>query len=279
MIKIITDSSCDKDILTNLDNVLFKRVPLKIMIGNDNYLDTSDLDIVDMMKSMESFKGKTASACPSPNDWIEAADDADEVYMISISSGMSGSFNSANIAKNLILEKFPKRKITVIDSLGTSGSVQLCAEKIMDLVKENNKFEYISSIITDYVKKIKLNFALFSVDNLVKNGRVGKIVGFATNTLNISLVGVADETGHIEVVDKTRGLSKSINSLVKQMKQNGYNGGKIIIGHCLNEDNANKLREKIKETFSVIKNIEINQLSGLCSYYAERNGLILAYEI
>lgn len=279
MIKIITDSSCDKDLLTNIENLTFKRVPLKVTIGNDDYIDSSDLDINLMMENMESFKGKTGSSCPSPDDWVDAARDADEIYMITISSGMSGSFNSANVAKDMILEEFPDKKVTILDSLGTSGSTQLIAEKIIELVKDGNSFEHISKIASEYISKIKLNFALFSIDNLVKNGRVGKIVGIAANAFNISLVGVADDTGHIGVVDKARGVSKSINSLVKQMKENGYNGGKIIIGHCLNEENANKLKEKIKETFSVIKNIEINQLSGLCSYYAERNGLILAYEI
>lgn len=279
MIKIIADSSCD---ITSLDkeypNISFSRVPLRITVDGVNYVDTEELDVSIMMQHVETFKGKTASACPSPSAWLEASQDADTIFMVTLSSGMSGSYNSALVAQKMIEEENPEKKVYVVDSLAASGKNALIVYKLAEYIAKGMSFLDVCVKIENYKSKLALNFLLFSIDNLIKNGRVGKLTGMAASALNIVLIGVASEEGTLKPLNKARGLSKTIATLVSSMKANGYRKGKVIISHSFNELGAIKLKEAIQKEFGSDK-ISIVKCSGLCSYYSERNGLLVGYEI
>lgn len=279
MRKIIADSSCD---ITTLDrqynNVSFSTVPLSITIENKSYLDDTTLNIEEMMYHMESTKEKTSSACPSPDYWIKESKDANEIFMVPMTSALSGSFNSAVLAKEMILEKEPDKKIYVLDTLSTSGANALIIYKLASLLETTLSFEKICEEIDKYKSKLKLNFILFSINNLVKNGRVNKLAGMAISKLNISLIGEASKEGTLNPLYKARGQNKSIELIIQEMLSNGFKNGKVVISHCFNETGAKKLMEKIKETFGDCK-VSIKKASGLVSYYAERNGLLIGYEI
>lgn len=276
---VISDSACD---ITELDksyeNVIFKRVPLSITVENTNYIDTDDLDVDMMMQHFETYNGKTSSACPSPSAWVEAAKNCNEIIMVALSANLSGSYNSAMLAKDIIEEENPNAKVYVVNALSVSGKNALLAYKAAELLSQNIDFLDLCIKLEDYKSNIKTNFVLFSIDNLVKNGRVSKLVGMAANALNMSFVGEASEEGTLKMLHKCRGLTKSINAIVLEMKNNNYNNGKVIISHTVNELGSIKLKEKILETFPNA-NISIIKCSGLCSYYSERNGLIIGYEI
>lgn len=276
---IIADSSCDiTELNREYKNISYKRVPLSIMIEGNNYIDTAELNIDLMMQHMETYKGKTSSACPSPDAWAEAARDADEIFMIPLSSSLSGSYNSALIAQNMINEEYPDKKVYIVDSLAASGENILLVYKLAELLESGMDFLDVCVKIEDYKSKVKLNFVLFSINNLVKNGRVSKLIGVASNALNMSFVGEASEEGTFKLLHKGRGLAKSIGLMIDDMKKTGYKGGKVIISHALNELGAIKLKENILKNFPNA-NISIVKCSGLCSYYAERNGFLVGYEI
>lgn len=279
MKKIIADSSCD---IASLDkeykNVSFERVPLTIMIERTSYVDDFNLDINLMMQHMETYKGKSSTACPSPFAWVEASKDADEVFFVTITSGLSGSYNSALVAKDMIEEIDPSKKIYVVDSLATSSKNVLIIHKLAELLEKGVPFEEICGIIENYKNNTKLNFILFSIDNLVKNGRVGKITGIAASALNINLIGEASGEGTLTPLCKGRGLTKSLNLLLNTMKMENYNGGKVVIAHAFNEFGAIKLKENILTDYPKA-DISIIKCSGLCSYYSERNGILVGYEI
>lgn len=267
--KIVTDSSCD---IRHIDCINFERVPLTIRIGNEDYVDNDDLDIENLVNIMGDFESGTA--CPSPQAWYDAARDDDEIFFVTLTSNMSGSHNSAIIAKDMLEDD--GKKVFVLDTLSASSGVVLVVEKIEELIKQNKSFKEICEIISNY--KFKLNFILFSIDNFVRNGRVNKIIGTTINTIGISLIGEASFDGKLKPLHKAKGIKKSINYIIQEMKDNGYNGGKIIISHCFNLEDVEKLASKIKEIFGDVF-IEILETSGLCSYYAEKKGIIISYEI
>lgn len=276
---IVSDSSCDIHTLENLaDNTTFSYAPLKIRIGEQEYVDNSDLDPEKMIEAMYAYQGATSSACPSPDEWASQFRLADEVYALTITSKLSGCYNSAVCAREMILEESPDKKICLIDSLSTGPEMVLIIQKINSFIKEGLDFEHISTKIREYQKKTCLLFNLESLDNLVKNGRISKVAAMVANVLNIRVVGRASDEGSLELLHKCRGTQRSYACILKEMIQSGYSNGKVIISHCQNELGALALKEKIKEAF---ENADITILTtgGLCSYYAEKHGMLVGYEV
>lgn len=282
MVKIITDSSCDlKEIRLVYDRngevVQFARAPLTICIGEREFVDDDDLDVAEMMKAMKAYEGASSSACPAPGAWCDAFEGADEIYVVTITSAISGSYNSAMVAKEMELEEHPEKKIHVIDSLSTGPEMELIVRQLLREIAEGGSFEEIVNHITAYQKCTKLSFVLHSMNNLVKNGRVSKLAGFAASVLGISIIGRASRKGELEMVTKCRGNNKTAGSVLEEMKTQGYDGGLVSITHCFNEKAAMQLRDKIHKEYPNA-DISVMATGGLCSYYAEEEGMLIGYE-
>lgn len=282
MIKIVVDSSCDiSDIRLVYDKnnqlVQFAKAALTIRVGEKEYRDDENLDVRQMMDAMEAYEGVTSSACPSPGEWQDCFGDADEIYVITITSGLSGSYNSAMVARQMELEEHPDKKIHVFDSLSTGPEMTLLVQKILCEVQNGQEFEEVCKRVSEYQKHTKLTFVLHSIDNLVKNGRVSRLAGLAANVLGIIVVGRANEKGELEMITKGRGTNKTNAAVVQEMKLQGYQGGCVNITHCFNEKDAKKLRDAIWKEFPNAR-ISIMGTGGLCSYYAESGGLLIGYE-
>jgi fatty acid-binding protein DegV len=144
------------------------------------------------------------------------------------------------------------------------------------MIAEGKEFEQIVADVEAFAKERNTVFALASFSNLVKNGRVSKLSGFIAGKLGIWGIGVASEIGTIIVKAKTRGLGRVLSAFITDMKENGFNGGYVIISHCQNLELATKLKERIHELWENTK-VKILATGGLCSYYAERQGMIVAY--
>ena len=128
-IKIVADSSAD--VLT-LAGIPFASAPLKIITDQREFVDDAALNVEDMVAWFDTYKGKSKTSCPNPSDWLEAFDGADEVYCVTITSGLSGSYNAAEIAARTYVEQHPERKVHVFDSLSTGPEMALIAEKIRE---------------------------------------------------------------------------------------------------------------------------------------------------
>lgn len=277
--KIVADSGCDFKELNHLSSDgTFERVPLTIQVGETVYVDSPDLDIDEMMEKMYATSTASKSACPSPDDFLQAYQGADEVFVVTITGTLSGSHNSAQVAKQLLLESNPNVKIHLIDSLSAGGEVDLLVEKLAELLNQGLSFEEVVEQITAYQEKTKLAFALAKVDNLVKNGRLSKLIGTVVGLLNIRMVGEASKEGTLELLQKARGHKKSVKATYDEMKKAGYAGGKVLIAHRNNLKFCQELEELIQADFPQAPVSEI-ATSGLCSFYAEENGLLLGYEI
>ena len=272
-IRLIADSSADT---LELEGVDFKSVPLTISTNDKDYVDDENLDVTSMINDLSLYKGKSSTSCPSTGKWLEAFDGADEIYVVTITSNLSGSYNSANVAKNMYLEDNPNAKIHIFDSLSAGPEMKLVLEKLRDLIIEGKEFNYIVEEGNKYLSNTKLYFALESLHNLAQNGRVSKISEIAARILNIKVLGQASLQGTLEVMSKCRGVKKALKGFVDYVFSK-YNGGKVRIAHANNFGFATQIKNAILEKFNKA-DIKIYECRGLCSYYAEEGGVLLGLE-
>ena len=277
--KIIADSGCDFREMANLaKDTQFESVPLTIQVENEIFVDDKQLDIDLMMEKMYASSAASKSACPSPDDYLKSFEGADKIFVVTITGTLSGSNNSAQVAKKIFLEENPNAQIHVIDSLSAGGEVDLLVTKLNELIQQDLSFDEVVEVISRYQEKTKLLFVLAKVDNLVKNGRLSKLLGTVVGLLNIRMVGEASKTGTLELLQKARGQKKAIKAAFDELIKAGYAGGHITIAHRNNEKFIEQFSALVREKFAHAM-IEVLPTSGLCSFYAEEDGLLMGYEI
>lgn len=273
-IKIVADSSCD---LLELRHVEFATSSMKIITAEREFVDDEKLDVNEMVDYLYQYKGKSKSSCPNTSDWLEAFGDADEVFCVTITSGLSGSYNSACAAKQIYEADNEGKRVHVFDTLSAGPEITLIIEKIEECVKRDMSFEDICERVTAYMKKTGLVFMLKSLKTFANNGRVSPVVAKIVGIAGICIVGKASDEGTLEPKHKCRGERRSLETLAEDLESEGFRSGKISIGHCQNESAAEQLKELILSKF---KNavIEIHKLKGLCSFYAEKGGVLVGFE-
>ncbi|HFR3747225.1 DegV family protein [Streptococcus suis] len=276
--KIVADSGCDYRQLAQLaPDTEFVSVPLSIQIGDQTFVDDASLDIDQMVSVMQSTSEAATSACPSTQAYEEAFAGAENVIVVTITGGLSGSFNAARVARDMYLEEHPHVNIHLIDSLSAGGEMDLLVDEINRLIGTGLEFSELVDAIMSYQERSKLLFVLAKVDNLVKNGRLSKLVGAVVGLLNIRMVGEASSEGKLELLQKARGHKKSVTAAFDEMKKAGYKGGRIIMAHRNNDKFFQQFSDLVKETYPEAR-IEEVATSGLCSFYAEEGGLLMGYE-
>lgn len=273
-IRIVADSSAD---LVTLEDRSVVSVPMKIMTDVKEYVDDETLDIKGMTDDLASYRGKSGSACPGVGDWLDAFGDADRVFCVAITSNLSGSYNSAMVAKETYESENPDKKVCVIDSLSAGPELTLIVEKIQELLAQGKAYDEICEAVKEYQKSTYLVFMLKSLTNLANNGRVSPAVAKIAGVLGIHVMGIASEVGTLEQKAKCRGEKKTILALWKQMKELGYRGGKVRIHHCFNLEAAKQLKEMIRNEFANAE-VVIGTTKGLCSFYAEQGGMLVGME-
>ena len=265
--RIIIDSAGD---ITALDNIHLSSVPLRIIAGEREFIDDENLAVENMIKFLKNYKGKVSSACPGVGD-------AENIFIITITSGLSGSYNSATIAAKAYKEQYPDRNIYVVDSLSAGPEMLLLAEKIRNLFSEDIPFNDMINKIEEYKKSTGLFFSLESLHNFANNGRVSPTVAKLVGLLGINLIGKASDEGTLEPISKVRGTKKAIPELMKNLLSAGYTGGKLRIAHCFNYDASTALSSLVKEKFPNA-DVLIYPTRGLCSFYAEEGGFLIGFE-
>ncbi|MBD3949191.1 DegV family protein [Tuanshanicoccus lijuaniae] len=276
--KIVTDSGANSRLNPQItQEVGFEVVPLLVNIGTELFIDNDIEKVSELIEKMENSKLGSSSACPAPDTYAKAFADADNVICFTLSSGLSGSYNSALLAKETVLEQDPTKNIFIFDSLSAGAEVDLLINKAVELVTSDVEFDNVVELLKAYHNKIGLVFMLESVDNLVKNGRLNKLVGSMIGLLGIRLIGERNAVGQIDVIHKSKGLKRALKTLVEELTRNGFDNGKVIVSHCLNETVAQEFKTLVLAQYPQAT-VEINQTSGLCSYYAQRGGLMIGYQ-
>ena len=272
--KIVVDSSAS---LYTLQGVDFECVPLKIITDDAEYLDNGTMDALGMAQTLRTYKGKTSTSCPNVSDWLAAYEGADEVYAITITGTLSGSYNAAQLAAEEYQQENPGKRVFVLDSLSTGPEQRLLAEHLRDLLAEGKAFDEVCEEMLRYHKHTHLLFSLESLANLARNGRVKPAVAAMARMLGIRVIGQASEAGELDVLCKTRGEHGALERIVLELKEHGYTNGRLHISHCGNPAAAERLKHMVKAVFDGAK-VDISECGGLCSYYAELGGLLVGYE-
>lgn len=272
--KIVADSSCD---IWELNGVDFAVAPMTISTDNKHYVDNQELDVRLMSEDLAKYKGISHTACPSVGSWLDCYEGYDEVFVVTLTGAMSGTYNSAMTAKGIYEEENENVKIHVFDSLSTGPEMRLLIEKLKEMIEEDLTFEEIVEKGQDYLNHTRLFFALKSLHNFAMNGRVSKAVASAIGVLNISIFATASEEGTIQQISKCRGEKKVVKSMIEHLENAGYHGGKVRISHADNLKLAHNVRDKILELYPHA-DIIVYPMGGLCTYYAEIGGLLVGCE-
>lgn len=273
-VKIVSDSSSD---LLSLEGVDFAYAPMKVITAEREFIDDDTLDLDETVDYFDTYKGKSKSSCPNPNDWIAAFGDADDIFCVTITSGLSGSYNSACAAKQIYEAEHAGRRVFVLDSLSAGPEITLAVRKLAEYVSRGMAYEEICERISEYSKNTGLIFMLKSLKNFANNGRVSPIVAKIVGIAGICIVGKASDEGTLEPTHKCRGEERALETLISDLERLGLQSGKVSIGHCRNERAALRLKEMIEAKFARVQ-VELHKLRGLCSFYAEKGGMLVGFE-
>lgn len=273
--KIISDSSLDLN--EQLENEIpVSLVPFKLYLDNEEIVDDKDLDVVEFISKMKKSSKLPRTACPSPNDFQKTFEGPESVFGITISSKLSGTYNSAMLAKNMILESVDK-KIHIFDSKSASVGQTLIGIKIKELMDKGFDFDKIVEDVEAYIKDMKTFFISESLDNLIKNGRIPSWKGKLAMALKIRPIMTAIE-GDIEMFEKVRGSNKAFERLAQIVKELSKEASDkvLAISHVNNPERAKTLKARLQEICN-FKDIIIVPTHGLTSLYCDDQGIIIAF--
>ena len=274
---LVSDTACDLFTLEGGEGKMdFTTIPFSIRIGGKEYIDDENMPVDEMLEANESHAEMAQTACPSPETWREKFSAPGPVIAFTISSALSGSYNSACTGRNMVLEEEPDKQIAVIDSKATGPEEAMLIWRARDLILEGKSFEEIEKELNAAAESIHTSFALASYHNLIKAGRVSRLKGFIAGHLGFWGIGIGDEQGEIAIRGKARGSKSMVRFLVEEISKVGIAGKQILISHCQNLKDALALKEALEKAFSQIE-VLVQPTRGLDSFYAERSGLIVGY--
>lgn len=277
--KLVADSCCD------MTDALRKKlglisVPLKMTLGDEEFVDDQSLDVSHFISRMKAYKGRAISSCPSPAEYSDAflssGTDPATTFAITLSSNLSGSYGSAMAGKEMAEEH--GADVHVFDSKSASAGEILIALKIKEMIEKGwEKLEIIEKM-NAFIAGMKTFFVLENLDNLIKNGRMTRIVAHLATIMHIRPILGSDGDGNIALFSKVRGSRQALEKLADTIRESGKNteGETMVITHCNNLPGANLLRQLIAEKYK-FSQIHIVPTRGLSTMYANDGGIIMSY--
>ena len=272
---IIADSSCDlnKELA---EKIKVKLVPFHIDVDGETFIDNGTVNMGSFMIKVDEYKKAPTTAAPSPNAFIEKFGEAKEIFIVTISSKLSATYNNAVLSKSMFLEE-NNVKIHVFDSKSAVSAETVIALKIREYLDDNYTFEEIVEKVENFITNMHTFFILDKFDTLIKNGRMSKFSGAIAKALSFKPVMKA-EGGEIQVHIKTRGYNNASVKLVESIGETGidFQDRILIIGQCDAKDRAKNIYKEIKDKYN-FKNIEIVETGMLSSVYANTGGIVVAF--
>lgn len=275
--RIIGDSCTDLPKELKEDTHI-KLVPLTLIVDNESIVDDESFQQENFLRKVKASPNSPKSACPSPEDYMKYFDFDGDIYVVTLSSQLSGSYNSAELAKKMYLEENPKKNIHIIDSRSASVGQTLIAMKIKELAEAGHAFHILINKIESFRESLKTKFVLESLDTLRKNGRLSGLQAFIASALNIKPVMGATPEGTICKVDQARGIVKALQQMVKAIEQDVIRPQERILGisHCNNLQRAEFVKTEILKRIP-FKDCFIVDTAGVSTMYANEGGIITAY--
>lgn len=270
--KLVVDSS--SDIRKEYYGDIVEIVPLTITIGDKVFIDNDDLNIEELLKEMKKHKEAGSTACPSPGAFYEAYKGAENVICFTVTASLSGTYNSAVLAKNMMENENPNINVHVINTSSVSATSHQLVLKAIELINENKTFDEVISILTDYLEELDLVAIVGAYDNLAKTGRVSPMIAKVANVLNIKQVVTVSDHGTIEAFKKVHGTKNGYKVLAETAaKANGKHP--VIITHCMNIEGAEYVKELIQQQINIP--VTIYPVKSLCAFYLMEGGVFVTF--
>lgn len=273
--KLVADSCADftKEQKAMLGVVL---VPLTLSVGDEHIIDDESFDQKSFLEKIRNCPECPHSACPSPESYMKSFEGADEVFVVTLSCKLSGSYDSAVLAKNLYQEEHPEVKITVVDSKSASVAESLIILKLHEL-SDKYDFEELTSKIEAFRDSMHTKFVLEDLEVFRKNGRLTGVQALLCNALNIKPL-LGDRDGEIIKIDQGRGVDRTLKKMVDYIAEDVKEATTRIlaIAHC----NCRKRAEEVKQMVLgrvPFKECMIVDTAGLSTMYASEGGVIVVY--
>ena len=273
--KIVVDSCCElpADFLWDRH---FERVPLGLDVGDYHILDDENFNQAEFLQKVAEYPKCPKSSCPSPERFMESyRGEAERVYAVTLSSHLSGSYNSAHLGMELYHEKYGEKQIHVVDSESASGGETQIALKIMELEEKGLSFEKIVEKIEAFRDSIHTYFVLDNLETLRKNGRLSGVKALVASTLNIKPV-MGSNKGEIIQKSQTIGIKKALGKMAELAATEVRNAAerRLIITHCNASERAEQVKQMILKR-TAFKECIIMDTRGVSSMYANAGGIIV----
>lgn len=274
--RIIVDSCCELPEEYKKDD-RFVIIPLGLQVGDYMIDDDENFNQKEFLEKVAACPECPKSSCPSPERYMSAYEEGiDHFYVVTLSSQLSGSYNSAVLSKDLYEEEHGKKDIYVVDSRSASCGETQIALRLMELEEEGLSFEEITQKIEEYVASMDTYFVLDNLETLRKNGRMSGVKAFVASTLSIKPVMGATEQGTIIQLGQAIGIRKALQKMVDEAikKVKNPEQKRFIIAHCNCPDRAQSVKKMI-ESKQKFREILITDTAGISSMYANDGGIIL----
>ena len=278
-IQIIIDSCCD--VTPALRRAMrFEVASLTVRVGEQSFRDDETLSVPALLQAMKACKDSATSACPSPEEYASLMSRADQSVVVTLSSKLSGSYNAAMVARDMVLEEFPEKRIHVFDSESASAGELRVALLLRQYIDGGMEFDEIVEKTTQFIAGMKTFFVLEDLSNLVKNGRISKVAGLMGTMLSIRPI--MGENGHGEIIqlDKVRGTQTAMRRLVEivaaHTSQFPQNTLTLVLSYCNCPQRAAELKEKLLAASAALREVILVPTCGISTLYANDGGVVLA---
>lgn len=274
---IVCDSCTD---LTeeDLKKGCYTLVPLTLLVDGEEIIDDETFDQADFLAKVAASKESVKSACPAPESYMEAYSKADDIYVVTLSAELSGSYNSAVLGKNLYEEENGTKNIHVVNSRGAATTQVLIARKLNEYASQGMPFEEVVDKIEEHTTSLRTYFVLETLEVLRKNGRLSRLSATIAGALNIKPVMIGTRDGVIQKAAQARGMKKALAKMVEHMGSEGRDltRRQFVISHCNCYERAVYVKELIKKHLHA-EDVDIVDTKGVSSLYACDGGIIVSY--
>ena len=276
--KIVVDSCCD---LTGqmLKDPHFVKVPLTIRSNGSSFIDNETFDQADLLWAMKQSDDAPATACPSPQSYLDAyqGPEEEDVYVVTLSALLSGSHNSAEQARMLMEEDHPNKNVYVFNSCSASSGEVLVALKVRELAESGAPFKHVVREVEQFIYQMQTMFVLETLENLRKNGRLTRLQSVITGALKIKLLMAATPEGEICKLGQTLSMKQALSKMVDHMANDPAHAGRTLaICHCNCLDRAFQVKAMAEQRCK-FAHILILEAGGITSVYANDGGIVTAY--
>lgn len=276
MYKILIDS-CGELPQELKEDGHFSNVALVLEVDGQQIVDDETFDQADFLSRVAKSPNAPKSACPSPDAYMQKMEgDADHIYIVTLSAKLSGSYNSACVARDMYLEEHENARVYVFNSKSASIGETLIGIKIAECEEAGMSFDDTVACVEDYISQQHTFFVLETLETLRKSGRLSNLKAIIASTLNIKPVMGSTDEGEICQLGQSRGMSKALDKMVSCMQEVTKNCEEkvLAISHCNCAERAYLLKAKL-ERAAKFKKIFIEDTAGVSTMYANDGGVIM----